>query len=120
MSTPKHTYPTVKRTFNPPNKFMQLQRPTVEFPRDGVGEGWVPVPIGERLRTHHQYFSFTKPCIGWRMSTYFTCEKAINDGRANYRKPASIMAWLTVIVMLPKKYWGGLLFWWKNRKRKTV
>ena len=71
---------------------------------DSVGDGWREVGVGEVVKTHYQYLSFT-PRVEWKLSAYFTDEGLINDGRATYRGSNSIRAWIIILSQLPRKLW---------------
>lgn len=94
-------------SFTPPNHsdFVQPSRSNMPVcAPDSVGEGWWEVGVGEVVKTHYQYLSF-HPRVEWKLSAYFTNEKLINDGRATYRAPSSIRAWIIILFQLPKKLW---------------
>jgi len=73
----------------------------------GPGTGWTSVGTNVLVRTTDQVYRL-HPRVGWQLSAYFTSEHFANPGLSHFRRPASLRAWLTVLVALPRKYWRKL------------
>lgn len=82
-------------------------------PLGDPGRGWREISVGEKVKTHYEFFSFAKP-MGWRLSDFWTHEGEVNKGRTHYREPKSLRAWWHVAPALAAK-WARRLF----RKRSA-
>lgn len=72
---------------------------------DDVGEPyWCRPSFGEVVRTHWECLRLT-PRVEWKLTAYFTADDLVHDGRAHYRVPCSLRAWLKVARQLPRKLW---------------
>lgn len=49
------------------------------------GPGWRAVGIGEVVKTSYQVYSFS-PKVGWRLSSFYTAEGFVNQGKSEYRE----------------------------------
>lgn len=75
---------------------------------DDVGKGWRRVSVGEKVKTYYQAYMLAPGTPGWRLSSFYTSEQFINQGRSHYRAPASLKAWLTILFPLIRKWFRGL------------
>lgn len=92
---------------NLPPGVMHPNHPVASAPEDDE-RGWRRLSIGEPVRSYSMVYAFY-PRPHWRLSSYFGAEKLINDGKSQYRNPASFWAWLSISIPLLSKlargYW---------------
>lgn len=66
--------------------------------------GWRTLAVGATVRTWHQVYAYA-PYLHWRLTSYWTKDGLINDGKATYRVPASAGAWWEVAWQVVAKMW---------------
>ncbi len=83
---------------------------------------WQVLSLNEPVKSWYQVFVF-QPKPKWRLTSWWTCQGLVHDGRASYRVPKSAKAWLTILwpytVKLWKGVWSGEIFEYQAKARQA-
>jgi len=84
---------------------------SVVMPQRLIGNGWVPVPVGEFAETLDQFYWFRpEPEVsGWYPISFVTADKLPIRPGSNYRRPVSIRAKLSAAWAARRTLWRRLV-----------
>lgn len=91
----------------------QLPRDQPVATPDDPSPGWRRINLGEVVRSYDQVWAWM-PRPHWRLSSYYTAEGLVHDGKATYRRPASVRAWANVLFPVIAKVVEGYWRYWRT------